>query len=414
MEFAPPVHSSTGNHPQPRVPLDPEQRAQRRRLILQDSIALLTLVGATLALAVVTYFFFSTFRNHRQILETRWFTRGQQALNNNRPVDAVEDFRSALSLSPANPTYESALAQALAAAGKTDEAFSYFMTLRDAAPGDGMLNLQLARLSVQKNDLTSATSFYQDALNGDWLAEGIVHRREARLEMAQYLIQQHQPGEAQRQLLTAEGNALDNPVVMNQIAALLEQAKFQTDALLAYKRAHSRAHPNSREMLVALLGVSRMAEALGQYTVAMEAQEHYMEHVHQVRNPPQPAPAAEAKLDKLQRLVALAPLNSLAPQQRARRLMMGAAIAHKRYAACLAPLQVAVQGSNELASLVAPWKAYSHVNISQLANQPAAQAALQSLIGQTESLANQLCGPLTGDDALLLQLANFPSRDGLN
>ncbi len=409
MEFSDPIHSSK-THPIPAsTPFDPDQRSQRRKLILQDSFALLTLVGTTLLLAVVTYFFFSTFSQHRHVLETRWFARGQQALKAGRPLDAVEDFRSALSLSPGNSAYEYSLAQALAASGKTEEAFSYYSTLRDAAPGDGMLNLQLARLSVKKRDVPMALSYYADALNGDWRAEGIVHRRDARLEMAQYLILQHQPAQAHQALLTAEGNALNDPAVMNQIAALLEQSSFPSDALTAYKRARDHARTNTPEMLQALLGESRVAMALGQYTLALETQEHYMAHVRQTKNPPQSAAAAEAQLDKLQRLVALDPLPSLPPQQRARRLMMGAAIAHKRYQTCLAPLQTAAQNTNGLASLVAPWQTYSHLRLSELARNTSEQDALQSLIGQTESLANELCGSPTGDDALLLQLAMVPN-----
>ncbi len=373
-------------------------------------MALLTLMGITLALAIVTYFFFSSFRTHRQILETRWFARGELALQMKRPQDAVEDFRSALSLSPGNRVYESTLAEALAEAGQIEEAFSYYSTLRDAEPGDGMLNLQLARLSVKKHDTGGAISFYQAALNGDWLAEGITRRREARLEMAQYLIQQHEPAEAHKQLLTAEGNALDNAAVMNQIAALLEQANFQTDALTAYKRARQHAQPNSPEMLLSLLGESRVAESLGEYSRALEMREHYLAHARQARNAPQAAAEAEASVDRLQRLIALDPLPSLPPQQRARRLMLDASIASKRYQSCLRPLQIVSQHSTGLMSLTDQWQSFTRLRISQLTNSPASQDTLASLIGQTESLANELCGTPTGDDALLLQLATVPNK----
>lgn len=416
MEFSDSIHTPTGDpiaegtHTSAGTPFDPAQRSQRRRLILQDSVALLTLVGVTLALTVVTYFFFSSFRRHRLVLESRWFARGQMAMQVERPHDAVEDFRSALSLSPGNRVYEASLAQALAEAGQTNEAFSYFSTLRDTEPGDGMLNLQLARLAVKKNDPALAISFYQSALNGDWLAEGIVRRREARLEMARYLILQHQPAQAQMQLLTAEGNALDTPSAMNQIAALLEQANFQTDALAAYKRARQHAPPNSLEMLQALLGESRVAESLGEYTRALEAREHYVAHVHQVRNPPQPAAAAAAALNRLQRLVDIDPLPNLPPQQRARRLITDARIARKRYQACLAPIEIVAKNSTGLTSLTGQWQSFSRLSMMRLTNSSSAQNALASLIGQTESLANELCGTPTGDDALLLQLATVPNK----
>ena len=394
----------------PGSPFDPTQRSWRRRLILQDTLALLTLLGITAVLSVITYFFFSSFRKHRQVLETRWYERGQQAMRTGHAPDAIEDFRSALSLSSGNRTYELALAQALGASGRTDEAFAYFSTLRDAAPADGLLNLELARLAVRKHDSTQAISFYLDALNGDWLAEGIVHRRKARLELAQYLIFLHQPAQAQKQLLTAEGNALDDPAVMNQIAALLEQANFQTDALTAYKRARQHAAPNSREMLQALLGESHVAESLGRYETANQSLERYLAKVHQVRHPPETAATAEAALDQLQRLSALDPLPSLPPQQRVRRLMLDAAIAHKRYTACLAPLQTVAQNASGVASLPEQWQSYTKLRRIQFINNQHMQNSLESLIEQTEILSNQLCGSPTGDDALLLQLATTPNK----
>ena len=150
--------------------LNATQRTQRRRLMVQDAAALLSLLGITLALAILTYFFFSSFRVHRQILEARWYERGQKAVAAGHAADAVEDFRSALALSSGNLTYEMALARALAAAGRTDEAFAYYSTLREAKPGDGLLNLQLARLAVQKKNSAEAIAYYRAALNGDWQA----------------------------------------------------------------------------------------------------------------------------------------------------------------------------------------------------------------------------------------------------
>ena len=72
--------------------LTPAERILRRRLIFQDSLALLSLVLITICIAVVTYFFFTSFQEHRRVLEKRWFARGEAALSAGRPADAVEDF----------------------------------------------------------------------------------------------------------------------------------------------------------------------------------------------------------------------------------------------------------------------------------------------------------------------------------
>ena len=115
-------------------PWNAVQRSQRRHLMVQDGIALLSLFGITVALAILTYFFFSSFRVHRQILEARWYERGQKAAAAGHAADAVEDFRSALALSSGNRAYELSLAQALAAAGRTDEAYAYYSLLRESKP----------------------------------------------------------------------------------------------------------------------------------------------------------------------------------------------------------------------------------------------------------------------------------------
>jgi len=407
MGFAEAIHKLGGNS------LDARQRGRRRRLILQDAAALLSLAGITLALSVVTYFFFHSFRAHRQVLESRWFERGQQDLASGHAQDAVEAFRSALTLSSGNRAYELALAQALADAGRTDEAYTYYSTLLEAKPGDGLLNLRMARLAVKKNDPAEAIALYQAALNGDWLAQGVSRRREARLELAQYLILQHMPTRAQEELLTAEGNALENPAVMNQIAALLEQAHFLKDALTAYQRAQQHASSNSPEMLQAFLGEGRVAKSLGEYKVARQALERYLIHVRSVGNPPEDPAVVASWFDQLQRMQALNPLPSLPPRQRAQRILADGGIARQRLRACIAQQSTAAQPKQDAATLAilrSEWKTFPSLRLSQLANNQQRQDSLVSLIDQTEIWANQRCGAPTGDDALLLQLATVPNR----
>ena len=393
--------------------LDAAQRMQRRKLMMQDAAALLSLLGITLALAVLTYFFFSSFRVHRQILEARWYQRGQNAMAAGRAADAVEDYRSALALSSGNRTYELALAQALAAAGRIDEAYAYYSTLREAKPGDGLLNLRLARLAVQKKNPAEAIAYYRAALNGDWIAEGVSRRREARLELAAYLLTQHMPAQAQAELLTAEGNALENPAAMNQIAALLNQAGFRSDALTAYQRTLQHAPAGSPESLQALLGVDHVAETLGEYSVAIQALQRYVSQARPAAHPPVPADVAEAALDRLQRLQSLNPLSSLPPRQLAERLLQDAAIARRRFTSCSTQqmaLMLTAPGAASLASLEPEWKKLAGASAAQLAAKPSLQDEVQSTINQTEIWTNKLCGAPAGDDALLLQLANVPDR----
>lgn len=120
----------------------------RRRLILRDSLTFLSLTLFTLALFTVTLFLFRSFAAHRIDLGQRWSDRGRTALAKGQSEQAIAALRTALSYSPGERSYELLLAQALAAAGHTEEAYNYFSGLWDSAPGDGFINLQLARLAA--------------------------------------------------------------------------------------------------------------------------------------------------------------------------------------------------------------------------------------------------------------------------
>ncbi len=116
------------------------------------------------------------------------------------------------------------LATALAAAGRLQEATAYFNTLWEAEPGNGQINLALARLAVRQGNQPSAMRYYQASIDGTWQGDGSVRRREVRLEMVKYLLSR-QVDHARSELLIAEGNAPDDPSVRMQIAQLMETAQ---------------------------------------------------------------------------------------------------------------------------------------------------------------------------------------------
>ncbi|MEO6828895.1 MAG: tetratricopeptide repeat protein [Acidobacteriaceae bacterium] len=398
-----------------RQPLTPAERNQRRHLIFQDTLALLSLMAISIVVGVLTYYFFHSFQQHRSVLEKRWFARGQQALSQGNPQAAVEDFRSALSLSTADPTYELALAEALAASNRNEEAYTYFSALQNARPGDGFLNLQLARLAVKAEDPAQAIRHYRAALTGLWYGQGATQRFQIRLELAKYLMSLGRNTDAQGDLLTAEGNSLDHPAEMLQVASLLEQADDPSDAYITYRRVQLHAAATPSQVLQSLLAEARVATAMGQYKQAATALSRYNMKARQ--NPKigtaEQRRDAEQQLDQLQRLLQLAPLDGLAPRTRARRILQAAQIAHRRYTSCSAMLQpqnLSPEDAAALAALAAQWSQIGATNATRLAANAALQQALLSWTNQTEILTARLCGPPTGDDALLYQLAQAPDK----
>jgi tetratricopeptide (TPR) repeat protein len=378
-------------------------------------LSLLTLTVISICIAVLTYFFFHSFQEHRRVLEKRWFARGQQSLAAGNPRYAVEDFRSALSLSAANPRYELALAEALAAANRNEEAYAYFSSLHDTQPGDGFLNLQLARLAVKRDDPTQAINFYQSALTGLWYGQGTAQRFQIRLELAKYLMSLGKNDDAQGDLLAAEGNSLDNPAELFQVAALLEQAGDPADAWTAYRRVelHSAATPS--QVLKSLQAEANVSVAMGQYKRAAEALVRYNAKAkqHPGASSSDEKRAVSQQLDQLQRLLLLIPFNALPPRQHAERILIGASIAHKRYSDCMAHIQPQnVSGDNAatLSALGTQWMQLGPLDPDTLAGNVPLQQTLLAWINQTEILTAELCGAPTGDDALLLQLGQTPDK----
>ena len=399
-----------------KLHLTPAERIQRRRLIVQDSLSLFSLTLITIAIAVLTYFFFNSFALHRKVLEQRWYERGQVAMKQGHPAEAVEDFRSALSLSPAaNTNYQMSLAEALAASGRTDEADAYFSLLHEAEPGNGFLNLQLARLAVRRNNPQQAIAYYQAALNGLWPGQGTERRLQIRLELAQYFISLARPIQAQGQLLAAEGNSLDNPAALFEIANRLRQADDPIDALTTYQRVESHRSAAPAQVLASLDAESQIEASMGQYKHAAQALTRYMTHLrqHPSAATPQQNQAVEQQLQKYQRMLQLIPFDSLPPRLHDSRLLQDADIAHQRYQSCLQSLQSSNNPNATNPGLLAlgtQWTALGSPNGHALEGNATLQDRITVWINQAETVTAKVCGPPTGDDALLLQIAQTPDK----
>jgi len=398
-----------------KQPLTAVERDERRHLIFQDVVALLALTAVSVAIGVLTYFFFNSFSQHRKVLEKRWFARGERALATHNPQAAVDDFRSALSLSTANPSYELALAEALAQANRNAEAYTYFFSLHEARPGDGFLNLQLARLAVKREEPAQAIEYYQAALTGLWYGEGASQRFQIRLELAHYLMSLGRNTEAQGDLLMAEGNSLDHPAELYQVGNLLEQADDPSDALIAYRRIEGNPGATTALLLNSLQAEARVAVSMGQYRQAVTALNRYRAKARQ--NPSagtaQQRQASQQTLAQLQRLMQMIPFDSLPPRERARRVLRQAGIAKKRYDGCSAKIQpqnVSASDATTLATLATAWTQFGHVDARKLIGDTSLQQGLLAWVAQVEISTAKLCGPPTGDDALLLQLARNPDK----
>ncbi len=436
-----------------KSPLTASDRIERRRLIFADSLALVTLFATTALLAVLTNYLYQSYASHQVELANRWLERGQQAMRDGKPQVAIDALSSALAYAPGQRTIQIQLAEALASAGRLQEASVYFNALLEAQQGDGLINLQLARIAARQGNESQAIEDYQRAIYGSWEGDGYVRRRSVRLELINYLISRQRLDQARNELLVASGNAPDDDITVQlDIARTMEQAQDPSDALNLYKKI-LRHHASLRE---ALEGAGRTAFQLGHYLEAKRYLSHALEGPGVDQESPASIEQSRDLLAEATRLLQLYPSSRVGLGERSNRILEDRKLAMARLAECTrdkaAARDSAVDSattpqsqsltkpsSNPLASLasrfsrhtsppvqnppaVAPsvdplqalaerWQQLpAKISVTALEKDPELSQTQIQLIYDTEIITQQVCGAPAGDDALLLRIAQTPNQ----
>ena len=389
-------------------PLTPEERGAKRKLVIRDTIALVGLLVITVLLFVATYFLFNSFSNQRSRLAKRWLARGEAALHSGHPAQAVEALRSALAYSPGQRSIEIDLAEALAASEKTQEATSYFNTLWEAEPGNGTINLQLARLSAKQGNQTAALQYYRASIYGTWEGDGSVKRREVRLELIKYLLDIKKFEQGRGELLIAAGNAPDEPAVKLPIAGLMEAAGDSANAAQIYKGVLQHRPPN----LFALEGGGRAAFHLGNFVQSRDFLERAINHPGFDQQPRSARDNVRNLLAAAVRLLVLYPSPALSRRARGERILYARRLVQARLHACNAPFPGEPGGqavSPAMADVLGHWAGEPlKLTVAQLERNPDLAASEMQMIYELELAADKDCGPPTGDDSLLSRIAQNP------
>jgi len=431
-----------------KSPLSASDRIERRRLMLADSLSLVTLFAITALLAVLTNYLYQSYSSHQVELANRWLQRGEQAMRDGKPQAAIDALSSALAYSPSQRSTEIKLAEALASAGRIQEATVYFNALLESQQGSGVINLQLARLAARQGNTSQAIEDYQRAIYGNWEGDGYVRRRDVRFELINYLISHHLLDQARSELLVAAGNAPEDDIsVQLEIARTMEKAQDPSDALHIYTTVLHR-HPTLQE---ALDGAGRTAFELGRYLEAKRYLARALESSGVDREQATALAEDRDKLSEATRLLLLYPSSRLNPRERNTRILTDRKLAMARLAECTQEKASAPAKTSEVASAPAPKggsnplqslaSRFSRQPAKPAANQPApppadplqaltarwqqppakltlanlendpelAQTQIQ-LIYDTELVTQQICGTPAGDDALLLRIAQAPNQ----
>jgi tetratricopeptide (TPR) repeat protein len=353
-------------------------------------------------LFVLTGFTVRVYHDVEKGFAQEWYTHGEEDLHAGRVGAAQADFRTALSYSHDNERYQLRLTQALMAAGQAreagTEARTYLLNLLEHEPGNGTVNLELARLAARDHAVSDALRFYHGAIYGEWDDDPVVRRRAARLELVGFLLDAGQKDSARAELIAMAADLPADPTLQTKVGTLLLRVAGYDDALKLFHQALLE-EPRSPS---ALAGAGECHFQKGEYVQA----ERYLTRA--VQQDPHLLQAA-AMLDTAHAVVNLDPFNRrLGNMERARRAALAFDSALTRLQNCAAQkgIDLKVAGGDPLQALYA----------QAMELQPRAQ---QRYLGRDSELLSQVmdaafeieqgtahtCGEPQGLDLALLLMA---------
>lgn len=219
----------------------------RSALVHREVIQLVLLIVVAVAAFWVTRAVAASNRGMSLSDAAAWFERGQREMSAGHLDLAVDALRRATVRNRTDRRYLLALAHALALTGDADAARRELLALREAAPEDADINLELARLAAGRDDATEAVRFYHNALYAPWASEASEARRRVRLELVRFLLTHRQPARATAELVALSTDLPDDVSHHLELARLFEQAATTTgDSSSTRRRSDSMPMPTRR------------------------------------------------------------------------------------------------------------------------------------------------------------------------
>jgi CIC family chloride channel protein len=181
-------------------------------------------LGGVLAVLLIVIalagFLTFSYRSHRSARAEQSFKDGNELMAENRYPEAIERFRSALSISHSTRDRLS-LALALVKADRMNEAEIYLKEITRTDPNNGPANLGLARIAVQRGNVQDAVGMYHKAIYGSWAENPQGNRIQARLELVATLGKFGRKTQAQAELLLLLAEMPEDVAFQKHIGRLL-------------------------------------------------------------------------------------------------------------------------------------------------------------------------------------------------
>jgi Flp pilus assembly protein TadD len=367
-----------------------ESRLRSRAVIFLG----LLLMGV--CMAVITHVMTRVFIEKQRRLAIEWSHKGEAALKNGQQLQAVSDFQTALIYDRENSQYRLRLAQALIAAGQLNEARSHLLHLWEEKPGDGFINLELARLSAQQRDLLGVLRFYHAALYGLWDVDPERQRNQARLELIEFLLQHNENTQARAELIAFSSTVPNRIPDLLQLGRFFFQAQDYENALSTFQRA-LRIDRHNRE-LQGQAGVA--AFDLGRFGTAAK----YLRE-----NSDNSDPEAQRRLETIHAIQDLSPYQRrLSERDQFHRIVLNFQLAGHKLQECV---QTRAPQTNTAALAVqadySQWQQLNSVlDVDQLQADPELMDRTMNLIFAIMTDVEKMC-PLGARDTALLLIAKY-------
>jgi tetratricopeptide (TPR) repeat protein len=248
------------------VVVPPEEPASPTDLVHREIVQLAVLIAVAAAAFLLTRAVAASNRQTNLRDAADWYATGQARLGAGDPDSAIAAFRRATVKNPEERQYVLALAQAQAGRRLYDDARRVLLSLREASPEDAEINLQLARLSAERQDVTEAIRYFHNALYSPGIGAQPDERRRVRLELVRFLMAHDQTSRAMSELLISSVDAPDTARAHIELARLLAQTGDSRHAAEQFASA-LRLEPDNGD---ALAGAGETAFRLGDYATARQ------------------------------------------------------------------------------------------------------------------------------------------------
>jgi len=261
---------------------------------------------------------------------------------------------------------------------------------------DAEVNLALARLAAERQDVTEALRFYHNALYAPWSAESTDNGREVRFELIDFLLQHHQKGLALSELLAITADLPDQPTAHVRAGQLFARAGDPLQALSQYERA-LRTAPSDRN---ALAGAGTSAFMVGAYQQAR----------NYLRRAPDDVDDVARMREIVDLILASDPLASrIGSAERRRRLTASLDYVEQRLGACRDAASAAPTG-NPGAALEQEAASVRQQLKSSTVDQDLIESGID-LFGRIEQHLAKACAPLSSRDQALALIARSHATD---